>query len=198
MNKLPRCYSHHLHHNNDNNNDLYNSVDTFAPTILQPWVWVPSTPSMLYHLQYICHVKRTKINKKRPGLAHLKTKQNLLSISGVPRQEVGRCSGLQGVLFRAPAAQAIAFLRCDYSATRKKSPDVFNDFIRKRKILTHLQKLPKNFDNLGKIIVDAGFQKLPKVQFIAQSGHTGCEPPPKQRHDWPTYLFTYQRDQMLV
>ena len=72
MNKLPRCNSYHLHHNNDNNNDLYNSVDTFAPTILQPWVWVPSTPSMLYHLQYICHVKRTKINKKRPGLAHLK------------------------------------------------------------------------------------------------------------------------------
>ena len=70
-----------------------------------------------------------------------------------------------------------------------------NDSIRKRKIL---QKLPKNFDNLGKIIVDAGFQKLPKVQFIAQSGHTGCEPPPKQQHDWPTYLFTYQRDQMLV
>ena len=27
--------------------------------------------------------------------------------------------------------------------------------------------------NLGKIIVATGFEKLPKVQYIAQSGHTG-------------------------
>ena len=27
---------------------------------------------LLSNLCYICHVKRTKINKKRPGLAHLK------------------------------------------------------------------------------------------------------------------------------
>ena len=35
--------------------------------------------------------------------------------------------------------------------------------------MTHLQKLPKN---VGKIIVAAGFKELPKVQEIAQSGHT--------------------------
>ena len=28
----------------------------------------------LKYLWYICHVKRTKIKPKRPGLAHLKTK----------------------------------------------------------------------------------------------------------------------------
>ena len=51
----------------------HSSVDSSAPTILPPQVRVPSTPSMLYHLWYlcyICHLKRTKINKKRPGLAH--------------------------------------------------------------------------------------------------------------------------------
>ena len=35
--------------------------------------------------------------------------------------------------------------------------------------LTPLQKLPKN---VGKIIVATGFEKLPKVQYIVQSGHT--------------------------
>ena len=39
-------------------------------------------------------------------------------------------------------------------------------------ILTPLQKLPNNEDNLGKIIVATGFEWLPKVQKIAQSGHT--------------------------
>ena len=42
----------------------------------------------------------------------------------------------------------------------------------KWKILTTLQKLPKHVGNLGKIIVATGFEKLPKVQLIAQSGHT--------------------------
>ena len=41
-------------------------------------------------------------------------------------------------------------------------------------ILTSLQKLPKNVGDLGKFIVAKGFKKLPKVQKIAQSGHTGC------------------------
>ena len=40
------------------------------------------------------------------------------------------------------------------------------------KDLTSLQKLPKRVVDLGKIIVDTGFEKLPKVQYIAQSGHT--------------------------
>ena len=39
-------------------------------------------------------------------------------------------------------------------------------------ILTPLQKFPNNEGNLGKIIVATGFEWLPKVQKIAQSGHT--------------------------
>ena len=34
----------------------------------------------------------------------------------------------------------------------------------KIKILTPLQKLPKNVEELGKLIVAEGFAKLPKVQ----------------------------------
>ena len=34
----------------------------------------------------------------------------------------------------------------------------------KLKILTPLQKLPKNVKDLGKLIVAKGFEKLPKVQ----------------------------------
>ena len=37
-------------------------------------------------------------------------------------------------------------------------------------ILTPLQKLPNNVGNLDKIIVATGFEWLPKVQKIAQSG----------------------------
>ena len=36
--------------------------------------------------------------------------------------------------------------------------------LEKWKILTHLQKLPENVGNLGKIIVATCFEKLPKVQ----------------------------------
>ena len=39
-------------------------------------------------------------------------------------------------------------------------------------ILTPLQKLPNNVGKLGKIIVATGFERLPKVQKMAQSGHT--------------------------
>ena len=39
-------------------------------------------------------------------------------------------------------------------------------------ILIPLQKLPKNVEDLGKLIVAKGFKKLPKVQKIAQSDHT--------------------------
>ena len=38
--------------------------------------------------------------------------------------------------------------------------------------LIHLQKLPKNVRDLDKLIVSKDFKKLPKVQKIAQSGHT--------------------------
>ena len=36
------------------------------------------------------------------------------------------------------------------------------------------KKLPMNVRDLGKLIVAKGFKKLPKVQKIAQSGHTVC------------------------
>ena len=36
--------------------------------------------------------------------------------------------------------------------------------LEKLKILTHVQKLPKNVRDLGKLIVAEGFEKLPKVQ----------------------------------
>ena len=35
------------------------------------------------------------------------------------------------------------------------------------------KKLPKNVRDLGKFIVAKGFKNMPKVQKIAQSGHTG-------------------------
>ena len=37
--------------------------------------------------------------------------------------------------------------------------------------------MPKNVRNLGKLIVAKGFKKLPKVQKIAQSGHTDSQSP---------------------
>ena len=40
-------------------------------------------------------------------------------------------------------------------------------------ILTPLQKLPNNAGDLGKIIDATCFEWLPKVQKIAQSGHSG-------------------------
>ena len=36
-------------------------------------------------------------------------------------------------------------------------------------------KMPKNVRYLGKLIVAEGFKKLPKVQKIAQSGHSALE-----------------------
>ena len=39
-------------------------------------------------------------------------------------------------------------------------------------ILTPLQKLTKNGEDWGKLIVAKGCKKLPKVQNIVQSGHT--------------------------
>ena len=45
--------------------------------------------------------------------------------------------------------------------------------LEKGMMLTPLQKLPRNVGDLGKIIVATGFEWLPKVKKIAQSGHTG-------------------------
>ena len=61
------------------------------------------------------------------------------------------------------------------SVTSKKMPNVSCSkmiSLEKEKILTPLQKLPNNVGNLGKLILATGFEKLPKVQKIAQSGYT--------------------------
>ena len=52
---------------------------------------------------------------------------------------------------------------------QKKLPNVYKSCLKmilleKLKILTLLQKLPKNVGDFGKIIVAKGFKKLPKVQ----------------------------------
>ena len=47
--------------------------------------------------------------------------------------------------------------------------------LEKGKNLIPLLKLPKNGEDWGKLIVAKGFKKLPKIQNIAQSGHTGCQ-----------------------
>ena len=44
--------------------------------------------------------------------------------------------------------------------------------LEKLKILTPIRKLHRNVRDLGKLIVATGFEWLPKVQNIAQSGHT--------------------------
>ena len=41
---------------------------------------------------------------------------------------------------------------------------VAQKWFHKKKILTPLQKLPKNVQDLGKLIGAKGFEKLPKVQ----------------------------------
>ena len=62
----------------------------------------------------------------------------------------------------------------------KKLPNIYKSCPKmisqqKWKILTPLQKLPKNVQDLGKLNITIGFKKLPKVQLIAQSGHTGTD-----------------------
>ena len=47
-----------------------------------------------------------------------------------------------------------------------------NDFTRKMNDFESLQKLTKNGEDWGKLIVAKAFKKLPKVQNIAQSDHT--------------------------
>ena len=50
--------------------------------------------------------------------------------------------------------------------------------LEKLRILTPVQKLSKNVGDLGKLIVATGFEWLPKVQKIANSGHTDSCPLP--------------------
>ena len=67
---------------------------------------------------------------------------------------------------------SIATLNCVYqgsNVTIKKSPNGYKSCPKmiseeKLKILTPLQKLPKNVGDLGLLIVAKGCKKLPKVQ----------------------------------
>ena len=60
-------------------------------------------------------------------------------------------------------------------------------------ILTSLQKNSSNVGDLGKIIVATSFEWLPKVQKIAQSGHTGCELQPSLSDHNLTFPLFMQR-----
>ena len=68
--------------------------------------------------------------------------------------------------------------------------------LEKLMILTPLQELPKNVGDLDKLTVATGLEKLPKVQLIAQSGHTVCDVPivlqpstPMTKHAPPSPSF---------
>ena len=63
--------------------------------------------------------------------------------------------------------------------------------LEKIKILTPLQKLPKNVGDLGKLVAAKGFKKWPKVQKIAQSGHTASKLP------WYVGKRTRTRDYLI-
>ena len=59
--------------------------------------------------------------------------------------------------------------RVKHSVTRKKSSNVYKScpktiLLEKWYILTTLQKLFNNVEDLGKLIIAKGFKKLPKVQ----------------------------------
>ena len=51
-------------------------------------------------------------------------------------------------------------------------------------ILTPLQKLTKNVEDLGKLLDAKGLKKLPKAQKIAQSGHTASQLPDTFDPQW--------------
>ena len=59
------------------------SVDLSAPSVLLPLVWVPSKPSTLFSIFIdLCHLEKTKINKKRPRLDNLKKLISNYSLTG--------------------------------------------------------------------------------------------------------------------
>ena len=60
-------------------------MDSSAPSILPPRVRVPSTPSMLLSIYIdLCHVEKTKINKKEAGIGPFKKTEQMgtLACSG--------------------------------------------------------------------------------------------------------------------
>ena len=66
-------------------NWIHSFVVSSAPTILQPWVRIPSTPSTLFS---ICDVKKTKINEKEVGFGPYLKKWNLTVLHTSDLQKV--------------------------------------------------------------------------------------------------------------
>ena len=60
-------------------------------------------------------------------------------------------------------------------------------------ILTPLHNLPKNVGDWVKLIIAKGFKKLPKVQKLAQSGHTDLDLP--KLRNWKKFILMSQRAQ---
>ena len=86
----------------------------------------------------------------------MKSASYVMSILNAPRQVPNKTYRLDMMMITA-------------SVTRKKSPNFYKSCLKvisqeKLKILTPLQKLPKNVEDLDKLIVVKGFKKLPKVQ----------------------------------
>ena len=71
--------------NDDTEGCCHSSVESPAPTILPPRVWVPSTPSMLlsFIVKFVRYLscEKNEINKNRPGLADFFLKKRLIKIS---------------------------------------------------------------------------------------------------------------------
>ena len=75
-------------------------MDPSVSTILQPRVRSPSTTSTLFNLYLICYEKRTKKNKRRPGLANLykeychQIKQTKICLRTNQAWQTESCAGL--------------------------------------------------------------------------------------------------------
>ena len=92
-------------------------------------------------------------------------KLNVTTTTSICRSQTNR--NIFKRLFKAPVYAFDIYIPC--SVTRKKSPKVYKSCpkmisLEKLKILTPLQKLPKNGGDWGKLIVAKGLKKLPKVQ----------------------------------
>ena len=83
------------------------------------------------------------------------------------KMELNRCSWWGKMGFRGKCHQTFCGFHVA-SVTSKMSPNVYKSWpkrisLEKLKILTPLQKLPKNVGNLGKITVATGFEKSNKL-----------------------------------
>ena len=100
-------------------------------------------------------LKSCSKSNKSPNLVTLLTDEDSSRIASINNCQI----------LSKPSVQAAWASQCD----QKKSPNVYKSCpkmisLEKLKILTPLQKLPKNVGDLGKLIVATGFEKLLKVQ----------------------------------